>query len=153
MFRYFMGFRCSLLPLFIVLEITLEYSNIVTFQPFQTKWAVSAVRGVPLHYQFTYTRCPLFCFHACLLMPCTMYIYTCTKAYFRNVSHLLSCPFTISLLYTKCPPLCSHACQWLACLTYTIARTVLTTYKCAYIPHSTFSIYILIMHTNIHTAV
>ena len=68
-----MGFRCCLLPLFIVLEITLAYIAIITFQPFQTKWAVSAVRGMPLHYQFTVHKMP-FILCACLLMPCTMYI-------------------------------------------------------------------------------
>ena len=70
-----------------------------------------------------------------------LWLHTCLRSNIATLQpythviglHLLSCLLTISLLYTKCPPFCSHVCKWLACLTYTIARTVLTTYKCAYI--------------------
>ena len=61
---------------------------IVTFQPFQTKWAVSAVCGMPLHYQFTVHKMPFILF-SCLPPHAMYYVYF--KAYFRNAiyNHLL----------------------------------------------------------------
>ena len=64
--------------------------------------------------------------------------------------HPLSCLFTISLLYTKCPPFCSHACKWLACLTNTI-RTVLTTFKCAYIYYYTSQYILILLYAHKYT--